>query len=810
MLADAGQAFLESSDSRRKLNMKLFRLGREKGESMLAERATHPLPVFGLAEFSAFLGALKNPEYRLKILRKYSARFFPTTKPFEVLLRYHIPKSYWKPRHKDIGSSEKEFDLLQDMISKQTANFLRESETAEASPLKEDESTLNDNDSSDSEEKSDMDSTLKSQFRAHFDTNDQLEGLNQAVKLGLQRTMGENAKERAELASHIGSNVLDDERGGNGRLYHGVFPVVHAITKKVLRGMKPKSKSEVTIAHPKETTQTEVPVDAALSGEHSAGDCDNKSSEEQSTSVDVNEGISSEQASADAPMSMSPFPTIAVDALSDNAGTAENIYNSAAEHGTIEYTTALPINLKAESDEPRYVSWTDRNHDLDSFEDITPFTDIRAKGDTWRAFDSAQEWEIDADLFGAATSEKGEKAQSETSDKQDDISSKLKYKLFMGNEKAGAIFVKADVLDKHEEDWKAPRWARLPRIKRSIDVSDIEDALKDDELDLTPWLTTLNKDFKMSRYFQSLEALSFASQLYSQLNEATISPEIVETPIVDRSWAKMVTYGSTMSRDQAFACIANFETGGIDLSPSRFANVMAMSTPDSIYVSARLLSDPANIQSQHAIRRLSGNVGKPGLILLVPPADPMTVKPKAGNWRFIDREEYTGQREDYFGGTSLHLSFTDWTISIDIGESGRGRRDVEAHLVESLVSVFDRGRWIADLDVLSALNKGSNQVDHQYYYKPGCKHKDGREVDPTTLENGIVTTKTWDEFLEPPSCPSVVMAYENWEAKLALAALGVARGDRVFVNSDKVCDICLEELIDIGGQQLANKALFLI
>jgi hypothetical protein len=798
MLADAGQAFLESSDSRRKLNMKLFRLGREKGESMLAERATHPLPVFGLAEFSAFIGALKNPQYRLKMLRKYSARFFPTTKPFEVLLRYHIPKSYWKPRHKDISSGEKGLDLLQDTISEQTANIFRERE-----------SNLSGNDSSDSEGKSDIDSTLKSQFRVHFSTKDQLEGLNQAVKLGLQRTTGENIKERAELASHIGSNILDRERGGEGRLYHGFFPVVHAITKKVLRGMKPKPKSEVTIAHSKETTKTEVPVDAALSGEQSAGDCNKKSSEEQSMSVDANRGTSSEQASAEPPMSMSPFPTIAVDALSDDAGTAENIYTSAAEHGTIEYTTALPINLKAESDEPRYVSWTDRNHDLDSFEDITPFTDIRAKGDTWRAFDSTQEWEIDADLFGAAMPEKGEKAQSETSDKQDDVSSKLKYKLFLGNEKAGAIFVKADVLDKHEEDWRAPRWARLPRIKRSVDVSDIEDALKDGELDLTPWLTTLNKDFKMSRYFQSLDALSFASQLYSQLNEATISPEIVETPIVDRSWAKNVTY-ETMSRERAFACIANFETGGIDLIPSRFANVIAISTPDSIYVSARLLSDPANIQSQHAIRRLSGNVGKPGLILLVPPADPMTVKPKAGNWRFIDREEYTGQREDYFGGTSLHLSFTDWTISIDIGESGRGRRDVEAHLVESLVSVFDRGRWIADLDVLSALNKGSSQVDHQYYYKPGCSHKAGREVDPTTLENGIVTIKTWDEFLEPSSCPAVVMAHENWEAKLALATLGVARGDRVFVNSDKVCDICLEKLIDIGGQQLANKALFLI
>jgi hypothetical protein len=47
----------------------------------------------------------------------------------------------------------------------------------------------------------------------------------------------------------------------------------------------------------------------------------------------------------------------------------------------------------------------------------------------------------------------------------------------------------------------------------------------------------------------------------------------------------------------------------------------------------------------------------------------------------IDREEYTGQCEDYFGGTTLHLSFTDWSIPIDVGESERGHHDTAAYIM---------------------------------------------------------------------------------------------------------------------------------
>ena len=155
------------------------------------------------------------------------------------------------------------------------------------------------------------------------------------------------------------------------------------------------------------------------------------------------------------------------------------------------------------------------------------------------------------------------------------------------------------------------------------------------------------------------------------------------------------------------------------------------------------------------------------------------------------------------------MSFTDWSIPVDIGETGRGWRDAEAHLVESLVSVYDRSRWIADLDILDALSKGSSQPDHKVFYRPNCKHVSSPALDPVTASQTIITVNNWDEFLEHPQSPAVAMAHNNWEAKLALAVLGVQRGDRVFVN-DRICQECFVDLEDIGGPECVAKALFVV
>lgn len=94
MLDVAAADMLNSKDSARLLNLKLCRVGRERGVSMLANTRTHPLPVFGLSDPAVFFKCLKTPEYKLKILRKYAERFFPTAKGHEVILKINAPPSW--------------------------------------------------------------------------------------------------------------------------------------------------------------------------------------------------------------------------------------------------------------------------------------------------------------------------------------------------------------------------------------------------------------------------------------------------------------------------------------------------------------------------------------------------------------------------------------------------------------------------------------------------------------------------------------------------------------------------------------------
>ena len=58
--------------------------------------------------------------------------------------------------------------------------------------------------------------------------------------------------------------------------------------------------------------------------------------------------------------------------------------------------------------------------------------------------------------------------------------------------------------------------------------------------------------------------------------------------------------------------------------------------------------------------------------------------------------------ENSFRSTSLHLAFKGYMLPINVGE--RGSLTHEAHFVETVISVYEAGEWVADLDVLKAIS----------------------------------------------------------------------------------------------------------
>ena len=250
----------------------------------------------------------------------------------------------------------------------------------------------------------------------------------------------------------------------------------------------------------------------------------------------------------------------------------------------------------------------------------------------------------------------------------------------------------------------------------------------------------------------------------------------------------------TLSRLEAFSCIVMFESGQYDLGPRSFSNVMAVSSGDSIFVAAPLLCDPFEQPPEQEIRRVLGNIGRPGIALLVPPSAPRIKTPVMENWNLINLHDFDGGKQDCFSDTSLHLSFTGASSPIDVGLFGG--QDTEVYMLETLVSVHERGQWTADLDVLK--NMASRLLARQLTGCSNGKHvKQAKEAKAAGNKSHALTSiQSWAEFLERPRVRGIVQAYQNWQARVAVTSVSLAQGHHTLVLSDDTCWSCVYEILD--------------
>jgi hypothetical protein len=190
------------------------------------------------------------------------------------------------------------------------------------------------------------------------------------------------------------------------------------------------------------------------------------------------------------------------------------------------------------------------------------------------------------------------------------------------------------------------------------------------------------------------------------------------------------------------------------------------------------------------MKRVVGNIGNAGMALLIPPAAPRT-RAKTYDWRSTLHAEYNLRRENNFEATSLHLSFTGYSMPLNSGIHGLIDHDMT--FLEALISVRDRGDWVADLNVLDAISA----VAHVEC--PCSCSQPGRYV-----ANTFTSIDNWDELLDPPGGHNIVRARDNWVARLAAACIAVQDDpDRsvLVVNPNVVCMRCLLE-----EQASSNKA----
>lgn len=359
------------------------------------------------------------------------------------------------------------------------------------------------------------------------------------------------------------------------------------------------------------------------------------------------------------------------------------------------------------------------------------------------------------------------------------------YDFLLGDETSIAIFRRYGSITPRFRNGKYEYTATIDDIEAVIGSPGVSGSNLSEYL--RNWWHKSTKSPLCGHLQRSFEALVFASSLYKHMIEATISIEVVSLPLYEVLWTET---GSKPNRELArpFACIGMFESGEFDLDPSALQGVIALSAGDSIYVASALLTDPTADTSQIPVQRVFGNLGRSEMALLIPPSDPRLEPFDPHSWRMVNHESFDGQFLDSFAATSLHLSFTDFEMPVDIGQ--RGLRDTRVILIESVISINHRGKYIGDLDVLSMFNSRNFTVQHS------CR--DSRAIQPKDLPTRLVSIDNWEELLDFPTSKAIFRASGNWQARMAGAAASMQSNKRTVVLPYKPCLGCMQYWCERG------------
>lgn len=280
-------------------------------------------------------------------------------------------------------------------------------------------------------------------------------------------------------------------------------------------------------------------------------------------------------------------------------------------------------------------------------------------------------------------------------------------------------------------------------------------------------------------------------RVYKLLPGAMISTKILQRPIPEVFHPKVlgIFVTSTLSGKDALALVAYCESGYCMLDPPMLDKVFALSTGNSIFVYGALLSDPAEHVEAYELRRLHGNIGRPGIALMISPTHPRVRASNDENWRVINHDAFDSTAVDSFESTSLHIWFTNYVLPLSVQSSGN--RDSEAYLLESVISIHDNGKWVADIDMFDALAN----------YKVAIETCHGNCLAGTLPAGPYHETKEltaidcWEELLDPPTGDVIVRAQNNWVARLALLSVAHQLKFDVLVLPKDFCYKCFKRTV---------------
>ncbi|KAK8074308.1 hypothetical protein PG994_005207 [Apiospora phragmitis] len=236
---------------------------------------------------------------------------------------------------------------------------------------------------------------------------------------------------------------------------------------------------------------------------------------------------------------------------------------------------------------------------------------------------------------------------------------------------------------------------------------------------------------------------------------------------------------------------------------SIWSDLVAVSTDDSLYINPVCLGNLyLHPNGSLEIRRVRGNVGRPGLSLLgwfTGAQNAEWRQPSMDMWHVVNHNPFQGRLEDVFTGTSLHLKFTGWNRDLDFG---RDKCVPDGSYLEAIMSAYDTGTWLGDL---TYPHTGSPTL-HIISAVESCTG--ATPVIGTMPPEDLVLVEHWEELLSPhPSQPAVVMCHGNWQTRVTAISLSLNKGYRKLNFNGHVCWHCAFSLLGKLKRDEAKKVL---
>ena len=377
------------------------------------------------------------------------------------------------------------------------------------------------------------------------------------------------------------------------------------------------------------------------------------------------------------------------------------------------------------------------------------------------------------------------------------------YELIFGDPYLGAVY-RAQIREPEGQ-----------QAKYKLDPGTLKILLEHTSFDQWDFITGLGKIFGAGRGYQfgrSLFTLAMVSEFYNRyLPSSTVSLTVLTKPLynsclfrdtltnLDPSPQAMLSDEQPgklfplMSRAAMFSLVFYFESGGVSMPEKSLQGVMAISCGNSLFVASHLLADPAENIPSYSVQKIPGNIGRPGIALLIPPENPRIRKAELDKWKMIEHAAFDGTRPiGQFEGTSVQLSFTGYELGVDTGQHGlRGRA---AFFSETRVSVLSQGAWVADVDLLGG-------IESRQLHQECADHT--HSCGPPKGDMKCISIDNWEEILDPPKGLGIVRATGGWIARLSAVAIFTQMGYLCLVvqGDSPICWDCIKREARDNGKQ---------